>query len=195
MINLLPPELKNTYRYAHRNVALVRWVVAFGVGLVLFAGFSTAGLIYLKQVDQGYGKTIASKQASLKQQDQAGVEKQIGDISGSLKLAVQVLSKEVLFSKLLAQLATVTPSNTVLTDLNITQDETAINITAKTANYTAATQLQANITDPNNKIFSQADTVSIACGQNDPTYPCEATIRALFSADNPFLFINQGAAK
>lgn len=193
MINLLPPDLKEAYRYAHRNVVLVRWVVAFGVGLVLFAGISTGGLIYLKQIDNGYANDIASKHASLKQQDEAGVEKQVKDISGSLKLAVQVLSKEVLFSRLLAQLATVTPNNTILTDLNITQDQTAINITAKTTNYIAATQVQANITDPANKIFSHADIVSINCGQSDPRYPCEVVIRALFSQDNPFLFINQGA--
>jgi Tfp pilus assembly protein PilN len=192
MINLLPPDLKEAYRYAHRNVVLVRWVVAFGVGLVLFAGISTGGLIYLKQIDNGYANDIASKHTSLKQQDEAGVEKQVKDISGSLKLAVQVLSKEVLFSKLLGQLATVTPNNAVLTDLTIAQDESAINITAHTTDYNAATQLQTNITDPANKIFSKADIINIACGQSDPQYPCEVTIRALFSSDNPFLFINGG---
>ena len=34
MINLLPPELKESYRYAHRNVALVRWVAAFAIGFI-----------------------------------------------------------------------------------------------------------------------------------------------------------------
>lgn len=192
MINLLPPDLKATYRYAQRNVVLVRWVVAFGFSLAVFAALSTAGLIYLHQADQSYLADIAAKQSNLKAQDQIAIQGQVKDISDSLKLAVQVLSKEVLFSKLLTQLATVIPSNTVLTDLSIDESQTALDISAQTANYNAATQLLVNITDPTNKIFSQADIVNINCGSTDPQYPCTVTIRALLAADSPFLFINNG---
>ncbi len=195
MINLLPPELKDAYRYAHRNVQLVHWVVAGVISLVILAAMSTVGLIYVKQAADSYASEITTRQASLKQQNLSAVQRQVKDISGSLKLAVQVLSQEVLFSKLLTQLATITPSNAVLTDLNISQDQSTVTVSAMTADYNAATQLQVNLADPANKLFQKADIVTITCtGQgNSPRYPCSVTLSALFAKNNPYLFINNGA--
>ena len=194
MINLLPPELKESYRYAHRNVALVRWVAAFAIGFIGLLAISTAGAIYVHQTAQSYTKQVADQEAALRSQDLEGTQRQVKDMTDSLKLAVQVLSKEVLFSKLLTQLATVTPSNVVLTDLSISESQTAVNISALTTDYAAATQLQINLADPANKIFTSADIVSINCGTNSaaPHYPCTVTLNALFTSNNPFLFINDG---
>lgn len=194
MINLLPPELKDAYRYAHRNVLLVRWLVVCAVALVGLAAFSTFGLIYVHQATQDYARQVKSEQSSLASQHLTTTQSQVKDMSSSLQLAVQVLSKEVLFSKLLTHLATITPNNAVLTDLNISQTAGALDISALTADYSAATQLQINLADPANQLFKSADIVSIACGQNtsDPRYPCNVTIRALFTDSNPYLFINDG---
>lgn len=196
MINLLPPDLQESYRYAHRNVRLVRWVVAFGLAFAGLAAISTAGLIYIQQSAQSYSAPIAAAQASLQQQKLSSTQSQVKDISDSLQLAVQVLSREVLFSKLLGRLAAIMPPNAVLTDLNITQAQTAVDITAMTSDYTTATQLQVNLADPANKIFSHADIVNITCATGtiaDPLtarYPCTITLRALFATNNPFLFSN-----
>src|ERR1035438_10903649 len=103
MINLLPPELKQSYRYAYRNVSLVRWVIAFGLGFIGLAFISIAGLVYMQQTTQTYATQVSQEQTLLYQQNLSATQKQVQDISGSLKLAVQVLSKEVLFSKLLEQ--------------------------------------------------------------------------------------------
>jgi len=194
MINLLPPDIKQSYRYAHHNHSLVRWVIMFSVGLVGVLAISAAGIIYLQQTSETYTKQINSTNESLKKQNLDTVQKQVSDISSNLKLVVQVLSREVLFSKLLKQLGAVTPSNTILTNLSIVQTTGGIDITAKTTDYVAATQLQVNLQDPKNKIFSKADIVSINCSDPDPkaAYPCTVTLRALFSDNNPFLFINSG---
>ena len=117
--------------------------------------------------------------------------------TGRLKLVVNVLSREILFSKLLTQTGAVTPSNTSLTDLSINQVAGAIDIKAKATDITAATQLQVNLQDPANKIFTKADIQNITCKPDatDPKYPCNVTLKALFAKDNPFLFINKGTAK
>ena len=148
----------------------------------------------MQQTSNTYTKQIAIANEKLKEQKLSEVQKEVTDISNNLKLVVQVLSREVLFSKLLKQLATVTPSNAVLTNLGIQQTTGGIDITAKTTDYTAATQLQVNLADPKNKIFSKADIVSITCNEQPgkSPYPCTVNIRALFSDNNPFLFINQG---
>jgi len=123
------------------------------------------------------------------------VQKQVTDISNNLKLAVQVLSQEILFSKLLKQLASVTPRNATLTNLSISDTQKGVDITAQTANYDAATQLQINLADPKNQIFAKADIITINCGSTvGIRYPCTVNIRALFAANNPFLFINDKKA-
>jgi Tfp pilus assembly protein PilN len=210
MINLLPPDIKQNYRYARLNTKLINWVVVASFALVGLAAISIGGIWYLKQAVKPYDSQIVAAEANLKQQDQAGTEKQVKDISDNLKLVIQVLSKEILFSQLLKQLAVIIPSNATLTSFSVNQTVGALDITANTTDYNAATQLQVNLADPANKIFSKADIISINCasdsgggngsgstsgagsGASDSTkskYPCTAIIRALFSTDNPFLFI------
>lgn len=198
MINLLPSGLKQDYRYARRNRRVMHWIVGFGLGIAGMAVITGAGLFYMNHSIDSYTKQVATSNAQLQSQNLSGLQKQVTDISNNLKLVVQVLSKEVLFSKLLSRLGSVTPSNVILTNLAISQTEGAIDITAQTGSYNAATQLQVNLSDPNNQIFSKADIVSITCSSNatNAKYPCTATLRALFATNNPFLFIsNSGTGK
>ncbi len=194
MINLLPPTLKESYSYGRRNRSLRRWLsaalLAIAGALVLAGG----GFLYMHIETANLNEQVASSAALLQKEHLPTVQKQVTDISNNLKLTEQVLSKEILFSQLLKQLAKVTPSNVALTDLAISQTQGAIDITAQTASYSAATQLQLNLADPANQIFSTADIVSITCAANpiDPSYPCTAVLRALFGVNNPFLFINSG---
>jgi hypothetical protein len=157
-------------------------------GLILADG----GYLYLSRSITQTNQQITDNNKQLHAENQASVQKQVTTISNNFKLAVQVLSKEILFSDLIKQVGAVTPSNTILTNLTITQAQGGLDIIANTTNYNAATQLQINLADPKNQIFSQADIESINCtsGNGNSQYPCTVTIRALFAKNNPFLFIN-----
>jgi capsular polysaccharide biosynthesis protein len=194
MINLLPPELKQSYRYAHANVRLVRWVTLSIIALVGLAVISVGGILFLQHSTDNYRTQAAATQDYLKAHHQKDTQKKVTDMSNNLKLVTQVLSREVLFSKLLTRLGSVMPSNVILDNLSITQTTGAINISAKATDYQAATQVQVNLADPANRIFSKADIVSINCegDANNPKYPCRVIIKALFADNNPFLFINNG---
>jgi len=195
MINLLPPDVKESYAYARRNYHLYHWVVALGLG-ILGAIFITAfGFIYLDQSAKSYEKQVAVSEASLKAQNLTEVQKQVKDMSNNLTLASQVLSKQVLFSELLRQLNTILPRDTVLTNLTVSQAQNGVDITALSKTYESGTQLQVNLSDAKNKIFSQADIVSITCPENptNPAYPCAVSIKAQFAKDNPFLVSSPGA--
>lgn len=197
MINLLPPDVKKSYRYARLNVVLRKWAMMFAVALVGLAVIGTYGLLSLQQSTNKYNHRIASTQTLFKQEDFAGTQAKVQDISNNFKLVVKVLSQEVLFSKLLKQIAATIPSNAKLTGLDINQTQGGIDITAAATNYSTATQVQVNLADPNNKIFSKADLVNITCGSTnaaDSAYPCTVNIRALFASNNPYLFINSKGA-
>ncbi|HWB39467.1 MAG TPA: PilN domain-containing protein [Candidatus Saccharimonadales bacterium] len=196
MINLLPNDTRESYRYAHRNRQLIRWVWAFVFALVLLGGIATYGIATMKQETDSYAKQVEAAQQILKADDQTQTEAQIKDISTSFNLVVKVLSREVLFSKLLQQITEQIPNGVVLTGLDINQDSGGIEIDAKATSYLAATQLQANLTDPTNKTFTKADLENVGCNSSgSSSYPCSVTIQALFGSNNPFLFINQKAAQ
>jgi hypothetical protein len=192
MINLLPPETKENYRYARRNQVMTRWLTTATLCLLGGVLLTAGGYLYLTQSIHNTNQQIADSNQLLKAQNLEATQKQVTTISNNLKLTVQVLSKEILFSELLKQLASVTPSDAILTNLAITQAQGGVDITAQTTNYNAATQLQVNLADPKNQIFSKADIISISCAATatNPKYPCTVSIRALFSNDNPFLFIH-----
>lgn len=195
MINLLPPDVKNGYRYAERNVALRRWVMLFVLALIGLGIIATYGLVSIHRSTVNYNHQIASTEALFKQENFSGTQQQIQDISNSFRLVVKVLSKEVLFSQLIKQIGASMPNNTNLTGLAINQVQGGIDITANATDYKTASQVQVNLADPANKIFSSADIESINCqNSQNPTYPCTVTIRALFTKDNPFLFINSKAS-
>lgn len=193
MINLLPPGVKQDISFARRNTKLLRWS---GVLLTVIAGIGVitlSGTFYINKSIKAFSEQVETSRQQLKAQKLEETQKRIDDISSSLKLAVTVLSQEVLFSELFKQIGSVIPANAYLTDLKIGKIEGAIDLTAAATNYNAATQLQVNLADPSNKIFDQADIVNINCGSTaatNPRYPCIVTVRAQFVKNNPFLFIN-----
>jgi len=197
MINLLPPDVKNNYRYARRNVALRKWMIAFVVALIGLGALATYGLLSMRQSEAVYTKQIATTNAYFKKENFSGTQAEVQDISNSFKLVVKVLGQEVLFSQILKQIATIIPANANLTGLTIAQTQGALDITANATDYKTATQVQVNLADPRNKIFSKADIINISCNSNNltnPRYPCTVNIRALLASNTPYLFINSKAA-
>ncbi len=198
MINLLPPNVKDSYRFARRNVLLRRWVIRFVVAFVGLGAIATYGLLTLHQETSHYSAQVSATEALFQQEKFSQTQGQIQNISNSFRLVVKVLGQEVLFSELLKQIAALIPNNANLTGLNINQTQGGIDISANATDYATATQVQVNLADPSNKIFSKADIVSIACSSTNalnPRYPCTVNVRALFATNNPFLFINSSGTK
>jgi Tfp pilus assembly protein PilN len=198
MINLLPLEIKRSYRFARYNVILRRWVITF---LVAFAGLgiiATYGVLTLHQSTGHYNTQIASTESLFHEEKFSQTQTQVQNISNSFRLVVKVLGQEVLFSQLLKQIAALIPNNANLTGLNINQTQGGLDITADATDYSTATQVQVNLADPANKVFSKADIISVTCSSANalnPRFPCTVSIRALFAANNPFLFVNSTETK
>lgn len=206
MINLLPPDIKESYRYARRNVSLRKWVIALLIAFIGLGALGTFGLLTIQQSSLQFEKEVATSEEILKKEQYRATQKRVQDIGNSFKLVVRVLSQEVLFSQLLKQIGASIPTNANLTGLTISQTQGGLDITAVATDYKTASQVQVNLSDPDNKIFSKADIVSINCETTassstsesaslDAQYPCKVTVRALFAANNPFLFINSKGVK
>lgn len=200
MINLLPPQTKQNFAYARRNTHLLRWLAGLGVGLAGIALITTAGTFVLERATTGYH---TSNRISKRLSDSdVAVQQQVSDISNNLKLAVKVLSRQVLFSELLNQIGAVLPRGVILVGLTISQTTGGIDLDAAASDYQAGSQAQVNLADPANKLFSKADLISIQCQPDgasglafSASHPCRLQIRAQFANNTPFLLINKGAGK
>ena len=193
MINLLPSNVKEGYHYARSNMLLRRWVTSFVLAFVGLGIIISYGLFNIQQLTNTYSAKIVDSQTVFEKQKFADTQAKVLDISNSFKLVVKGLGQEVLFSQLIKQIATTIPANANLLGLNISQVQGAIDISAIATDYNTATQVQVNLADPANRIFSKADIVNITCSGSsvaNVNYPCTVNIRALFASNNPFLLIN-----
>jgi Tfp pilus assembly protein PilN len=192
MINLLPPAVQQDITYARRNKKLLRWCVAMVVAICGLLTIVIAGQLYLNKAAADYSSQIELSTAQLKAQKLDDTQKRVSEFSSNLQLAVQVLSKQVLYSKFLKQLGAAIPQGALLTDLRISKLEGGIDLQFNTTSEQTATAVQRSLEDPNNKIFEKADILSVTCPKSslDPKYPCRVSIRALFSKSNSFLITN-----
>lgn len=191
MINLLPTETKKGLIYARRNTQLRKWCIIFFAAIAGVVIIVVLGQLYMDRSIKSYASQAAATSEQLKNQKLEETQKKVTDISNSLQLVLQVLSREILFSKLIQQMGTAIPPGAALSDLSINKVEGGIDLRFNAADYSTATQVHVNLQDPGNKIFDKADLLNIVCvatGAPDPRYPCQVAIRAQFAKNNPFSF-------
>ena len=171
-------------------------IAAMLAGIAGIAGVIFGGQLYIDNSIHAYQVLNDQQRSQLNSQQMEKTQNQLTDISNSLKLAIQVLSKQVSFSRLITQIAKVIPEGAVMQSLNILKTEGGIDLVIKATDYTTATQAHINLQAPENKIFSKADIVSVICTEDSngkkSDYPCTINIRALFSAGNDFLVVKEG---
>lgn len=192
MINLLPPTTKEGIVYARRNSQLRRYCLLIVLVMFGIAVIAVAGGWHISRTQASYEQQLAQSKSVIENRKLGSVQEEAETIAENIKLTINVLSKEVLFSKLLKQIGSVMPANTSLNDLKIDTDESAITLSALAQDYSTATQIQVNLSDPANKIFKSADIISINCDNTDQRYPCTVSLRALFGDNKSYLFVDTG---
>jgi hypothetical protein len=200
MINLLPTDVRNQIMYARRNTKLLHWTIALACSIAVMGAIIAGGQMYMRRSINSYSKDIAAAREELKLKKLEETQTRLEGISSSLKLAVQVLSRQVLFSKLIQQIGATMPENTVLTGLQIEKVQGSLTLTAQATNLETATQVQVNLGDPKNNIFEKADIESLQCSSDAIKYPCRVQIKALFGKNKQYYFIqntsgNSGTAQ
>lgn len=195
MINLIPASNKASIYYARRNSFILGWLslILFAViGLVIILGGS---MFYIRQEIKSNEQSIKTAQESLASQNEKETLERVAEISGRLSLAADVISKEVLFSKLLPYIGALMPDGTVLQGLSLSRDtQGGLDLTISATDYITASQALVNLQASDSLLFEGADANNITCdGSTDPVYKCVASFRATLVKDNPFLLLNQGA--
>lgn len=192
MINLLPVNALNDITYARRNTHIRHWIFIVLIGLAGVVVIVGAGVFIINRSTAQVSKQAVVAQEQLDSQKIDEVQDRVDDISTSIKLATQVLSRQIVLSKLIQQIATVLPNGTVLSGLQLNTVDGDMNLSIIAVDFQAATQVQVNLKDPDNKLFNQADINNIACNGIDPRYPCTASFKVLFADKNAYSFLGEG---
>lgn len=192
MLNLMPPESKEAIIYARRNTRLIHWTFGCIVIIIAMAATVVLGNFYIDNSKHNLSRSIDQTKTTITSQKLDKVQAEAQSLSGGIKLIVQVLSKEIQFSKLLQQLGGLMPSGATLGNLQLSNKVNgALDLTANAVDYQSATQVQVNLSDSKNNLFDKVDTISVSCSDGTGSssssatskYKCQIIVRALFKAE------------
>jgi len=201
MINLMPDASKQEIRYARYNARLVRWTIGCLIVIAIMLATVVLGAFYIDSTKSSLSTSIKQSKTAIATQKLESVQKEAEELSQGVKLIVQVLSKEVQFSKLLQQIGALMPSGATLGEVQLSSKVNgALDLTANAVDYQTATQVQVNLQDTKASLFEKVDTLNVNCSDTqtsttvDSRYKCQITIRALFKKDAAVTFLS-GASK
>ena len=152
---------------------------------------SIFGQFYIKQNVQNQQNVAKTTQDRLASQNFETTKKDLTALSNNVKTIVQILSKQLLFSKMLTTIGGILPAGTALSDMTLATSDSAIDLSIAATDRATATQAFVNINDPKNNFFSKADLLSIVCeSSSTKKYPCTAQVRVVLKNDSSFYFLN-----
>lgn len=203
MINLLPTNYADSIRYGRQNTHLRGWLLGMAgaiAGLIIiFAG----GWEYINMQSKTLQKNIDTTNQQLQAQKLAKVQADAKQITGDIRVINQVLGSEVRFSDLIQAIGNDMPPGTILGGISLGKVTGGLDLSVGAKDHISAAQAAVNLSDPNNKLFSKLDIVSVSCNSSassgssssstttfNPSYPCTATFRALFSNEAKTKFLN-----
>lgn len=191
MINLLPPEVKQSITYGRRNAVLVKWIIAIVIVITGIAAMNIFGWLYINQNVHNQQKLVSLTQNRISSQNLEAAKNQLQDLSDKVKTIVQILNKQLLFSKMLTTIGSILPDGSVLSNINLSTTDSALDLSVSAVSRDAATQAFVNISDPANNFFDKADLVSITCETpSTKKYPCTAQVRVTLKNNSSFYFMN-----
>lgn len=174
MINLLPPERKQTIRAGLINRLLVRYVfLSVGVMAAVMIIFALTWLSMVA-VKSNAEQTIATAEASSRsiQQDASDVTV----FENNLRTAKEILSREINYSEIILRYASAIPPNTIID--SITLDPS---ITGQSSTFTAKVKTEGDVTKlkdalSESEYFDEVRLSEVVFNQLEETYKYSVTI-------------------
>lgn len=192
MINLTPSDIKQDRYYRRNNLRYFRWISQSILMLLILNVFLAAGYgLILARQDQ-----LDEKKASLNKEindlNRGEVESKYTSFVTNINTITQILSKQILYSDLIKQIGSVTPSGATLNSVSISSKDNALDLNFKISSQDIAPIIQLNLEDEKNNLFSKADIVQLNCPTSST---CTTQLKAEYKKDFPYLFINTLGSK
>jgi Tfp pilus assembly protein PilN len=175
MINLLPEQNKKNIQAGRTNLLLVRYNILM-LGALMFA-FASLGVlyIYLANTKAAAEQTITDNKAKVSEYNT--VESQAADFRAHLATAKQIMDQEIVYTKIVLQVARLIPHGVVIDNLALDPKTfgAATVMTAHCKTVDDATALKESF--QNTTLFSNVYFASLSNNEGDTTgYPITVTL-------------------
>lgn len=184
MINLLSDESKKEIRSARSNVTLVNYLLFLGMGIIFLALISIGVYIVLTMTQSDAEALISSSKS--KSASYISVESQGAALHSSLSTAKTVLDQEVVYTKIITNIAALMPTGVVLDSLNLSPTTIGVPTTMQFFAKTTKDALSLKDKLQTSALFSNISFQQLSSNGQSPEYPVSATLS---------LTINKGASK
>lgn len=191
MINLLPLENKQEIIYGRKNRSLLNWIISLLMLLLVILVITLVGIYYIDSREKSLQRLIDISNQRVDSQDLKSFQKKAEVFSNDLNIAVKLLEKQLLFSKLIKATGSTLPQGVVLSNLDYNADDEVLTLNIIGKNQQDITIAFNNIStskDTNISLFSKADLVSVNC--NFEENECNGSIVALLNKTSDFYLFN-----
>ena len=181
MINLLPSENKKEIRAARANRLLARYNL-FLVGAVAFLMLATGVVyIYLTNTKASTEQTIIEN--NQKVSSYAVAQAQANSFKSNLATAKQILDREVVYTKVILEIARLLPSGVTLSTLSLDAKTfgTETTLIANAKSYEAALSLKDSF--QNSSLFTNVYFKNISRGEDAGPYPFIVNLNVTIQKD------------
>lgn len=169
MINLLPYDEKRQIRASRLNSVLMRYFVILWVGGFFVAAVFATSYITLTNTKDSADSLLTQNQT--KSSAYASVQQQAEQISSNLSLARNVLSQQILYSKVLTGIAQVTPQGTVIDKLTLSPATFGTSISLQAYAKSSDDALALKTAYQSSPIFSNVTIQNLSGGGNNTSSP------------------------
>lgn len=196
MINLLPPEVRENITYGRRNRQLIRWLFAVIIVIGGIGAMTVFGQLFINKNIKSLQAVAEVTKQRMARQNVDGTQKELQALSNNFTTVTQLLSRQILISKIITKIGSIMPNGAYLNDISLSSNSTYIDLNILAKSRDAATQAFININDPKNGLFDKSDLISVnynvSSGSNtgNMDYPYTARIRVTFKTDSSFYFLS-----
>ncbi|MDB5167169.1 MAG: Fimbrial assembly family protein [Candidatus Saccharibacteria bacterium] len=182
MINLLSEESKKELRAARSNVTLLNYMLILGLGVIFLAIISGGVYFVLLGTQSDAQNLISASQA--KSSAYSSVEAQGSSLRASLTSAKTILDQEVLYTKVLTNIAGAMPTGVILDSLNLNPTLFGTPVTLQFYTKTTKQALALKDSLATSPMFSNISFLSLSSsGSQSVDYPISVSLSLSINKD------------
>lgn len=180
MINLMPPQLKESIRFGAYNVRIVQYIFLVVVAGLALAAVITFGVQIVRSDESKLVTSINAKELQLEEYTDEIAEAKI--LSEKIDTVDVLLQNEVKYSVVLQEVARLLPPGSAVRNINLATEDLEENLSLQVflVNKTTATQLQQNLA--NSDLFTGADIQQLS-SRDSPDSAFKWTTEVIVSFD------------
>lgn len=181
MINLLPPADKRQIQAGRSNALLLRYNILIIAAVAFLMAAIGVVYVYLGNTKLSAEQVIKDNQAKVA--DFADTEKKANEFKSNLTVAKQILSKEVVYTKVILEISALLPKGVVLDSLNLDAKTFGTPVTLNAHAKTVDDAIALKTAFQNSPLFSNVNFQSISTEESGEAYPIRVNLNVTINKD------------